>query len=123
MPSTVEYLPAQSLICVTNRGEHSLEDYVAATREVSRLMTQHGVRNCLIDGTELRNQATSIDIYNLPKLYNQIGIPKTIRAALLVGDQSHPIEDIRFFETVCLNSGYSVRIFSDRNAALNWLAC
>jgi hypothetical protein len=122
MPSTVEYRPSEGLICIITRGALTMEDYVASTREVSRLIAEHGVHNCLIDGTELRNQATPIEIYSLPKLYLETGIPRTVRVAFLVSDQSYPMEDIRFYETVCLNNGYHVRIFSDNNAALSWLA-
>lgn len=121
MPYSVEYWPVEKLVCIRNVGRLPPEDYLASAREFFRLMHEHGTHLCLIDVTMLDNQASTTDLYSLPGFYESIGIPKNVRAAVLVSDQTPKVEDMTFFETVCRNHGYRVRLFTARDEALAWL--
>ena len=92
-------------------------------------------RRCGIAGVEL-GQTTAIKCYlfdlrgapnventlaNYKFAYEEIsdfGFPKDTRSALLTdpGDRSH-----EFMETVFMNAGYVVRLFTDEMSAISWL--
>lgn len=121
MPASSKYLADEMLILVTNSGELSYADYQRTTAEVLALMQAHDTWRCLIDNRELDNRASAADIFNLPRLYSEMGIPRTLRAAILIGAATPKREDHEFYETVCLNSGYSFRLFGDYDEAMAWL--
>lgn len=122
MPYSVTHSSEQKLIHIRNIGKLTPDDYRAGAREALRLSLEHGVLRCLIDNSALHNQVGTTDLYTLPEFYESIGIPKTIKAAVLVSEQTPRIDDIAFFETVCRNRGYDVKLFTSRDEALAWLA-
>jgi hypothetical protein len=122
MPYAVTYWPEKKLIHIQNVGKLTPDDYRAGAREALRLSREHGVSRCLIDDSALDNQVGTTDLYTLPDFYESIGIPKTIKAAVLISEQTPKISDIAFFETVCRNRGYDVKLFTSPDEAIAWLA-
>lgn len=81
---------------------------------------KHNCNRGLLDHSEITgDELTTMDIYNLPKTYNELGVPRTFRLALVVPKRF--MENLKFYETVCHNNGYSISVFFDRETALNWL--
>jgi len=60
----------------------------------------------------------AIDIYNMPKAARSAGIESRCKRALVVREQS---TDFHFLETVFLNQGHNVKMFTDINEAMHWL--
>jgi len=121
MPFSVDFLPAEKLVCVTNAGILSLSDYQRGAEQAVALMDKQAVWRCLIDNRELNNQVSVSDIFKLPTFFTHIGLPRTVRAAILISDATPKREDHEFFETVCVNKGYGFRLFTNRDEAPAWL--
>ncbi|PVV07783.1 MAG: hypothetical protein B6D77_13130 [gamma proteobacterium symbiont of Ctena orbiculata] len=99
-------------------------------------MTNELGRQCGRDAVEL-GERNNIKCYlfdlrgapNIESIFNnyefayremaEFSFPKNARSALLTdpGDKSHD-----FMETVFVNAGYSVRLFTDPDAASSWLS-
>ena len=60
----------------------------------------------------------TLDIYNMPKSARQAGIEHRFKRALVVSELS---SDFHFLETVFINQGHIVKMFTDFDAALHWL--
>jgi len=54
-------------------------------------------------------------------MYEKLGMDKTTRIAVLVSNIETKAEELHFYENVCLNRGWHIRIFTDRDAAIEWL--
>jgi hypothetical protein len=64
---------------------------------------------------------TTIDIYNLPERWRSLKANRGNREAILAPDSSAIMNDILFYETACQNRGWQVKIFSQRQDAIEWL--
>lgn len=78
-------------------------------------------RPFFVDDRLLENAASIADLYELPRYFREIGLPGSVRVALLLDTASASKEDLKFFETVCRNEGYIVSIFYSYGEAIEWL--
>ena len=72
----------------------------------------------LVDYRKAELRLDLVDLYDRPALYEETGMPRTARIAIMLGPNR---KDSQFIETVTANRGYSVRIFEDRDEAIAWL--
>ena len=92
---------------------------VECGRAATALGKAHGVNRFLFDLRGAPNIETVLPNYEFAyKGLESFGFPKDSRSVLLTDadDRSHD-----FMETVFVNAGYTVRIFSDESAAIAWL--
>ncbi|MBI5943065.1 MAG: hypothetical protein HY864_01740 [Chloroflexi bacterium] len=107
-------------LILKTEGVLDIESANAMRREGWELIQQHGHLRCLLDHSDAEGVTLStLDIYNLPKRYAELNIPHNFRMAVVVS--SGLLNDMKFFETVCLNNGYFVSVFFDKESALAWL--
>ncbi len=84
------------------------------------LIQKHNCMRLLLDHSGIvRDALSTMDIYDLPQRYEEMGLTRQLKMALVI--PSEFLENLRFYETVCRNHGYSVQLFSDRDLALKWL--
>jgi len=84
------------------------------------LIKQHNCLRCLVDHSEITEDVLStLEIYDLPKRYKELGIPRRLKMALVIRGEF--MANLKFYETVCQNNGYLVSIFFDKESALGWL--
>lgn len=122
MPSTVEYNPGLRIVQVKYVGRVTGDEFRKTTIEVLDLAKANNTNLFLIDDSELENVASIFDLYELPKLYRELGADGDSKAALIMPSvDTAAAEDVRFYETVCLNRGWQVKAFSERQEAINWL--
>lgn len=72
----------------------------------------------LNDLRKAKFKQSTFHIYNMPRIVAKQGVPSSSRRALVVPDTS---EDFSFLETVSVNVGQQVKIFTDMDEALAWL--
>ncbi len=117
---TIAYDENRQILVVKTSGALKIEFADMMRAEALAIIRQKGCVGCLLDHSELEaDLLTTLDIYYLPKKYQELGIHRNFKLALVV--PSHLAENLRFFETVCRNNGYSVSIFFDHPSALAWL--
>ena len=107
-------------IVITVRGEINGESATKITLEAHALGRELGIERFLEDLTECRNLETDTHNYTFARkdLLRQKGLNYTARVALLVSpdDRSHD-----FVAMVTRNSGLDVRLFTDREQAVQHL--
>ena len=80
-------------------------------------------RTCrfLADCSTLEGGHSAMDLYELVEFVCASGLDGQMREAVILPGGSRPTEDVRFWETACLNRGLNVRIFTNPAEALQWL--
>lgn len=108
------------ILIIKTQGRIDLETATQLRNEGAKEIRQHEYLRCLLDHSELEEyNLSTMDIYNLPKRYAELGIPHDFRMALVV--PPHLQNDLNFYETVCRNNGYFASVFFDNESALIWL--
>jgi hypothetical protein len=97
-------------------------EVVAMVMQAIKIMNQADLLQVLTDFREVTSMVTVNKLYELPELYDQVGVSRQMSMALLLPVTGHREEDYRFFENVCRNRGYNVRLFNDNEEAVRWLA-
>ena len=82
---------------------------------------QNGIHHLLIDIRGMSGGLDTIETYEVAGqgLPSQPNARRLIRSAIL--DHSENLERIRFFETVAINRGLTVKVFDDEETAVRWL--
>lgn len=95
-----------------------LSDAVRAT--VSALL-EHGLTRVLSDCTELEGGHSITDLYFLADAVLASGLSQVMKEAVLMPSRHDPAVNAQFWETLCVNRFFSVRLFKERVAAIEWL--
>src|ERR1035441_4587207 len=122
MPWTVEYEPERALVVVTGSGNMNDEDATAQTTEAICFLKQNHSNAILVDYSEAVSEVSLPNLYWLPDYSSELGAPWNIQVAVLLPRTPYRLESFRFFELVCKNAGYNVRLFEAKEAAEAWVA-
>jgi hypothetical protein len=95
-----------------------LERAVVTTVELAR---ERGVFLFLTDVTGLTGGHSAGDLFALVAMLGSLGLPRTLREAIVIPQASLAPPDVQFYEDACRNRGWNVRLFQDRGSALAWL--
>lgn len=99
-------------------GQAELESAVRATID---LAGRTGITRFLADCSRLEGGHSILELFGIANTLSASGAFGAMREAVLLPALPTAAEDVRFWETVCLNRGLIVRIFDDRAAAIDWL--
>lgn len=86
--------------------------------EVAQLVEDHGCRRFLIDLRGTQVTSSTLEIYTIPRVVKEVGVPGGLKRALVVTEIT---PDFEFLETASVNAGNLVRLFTEPEAALAWL--
>lgn len=118
---TLAFDEADRILAVQARGVLDLASAEQLRREASDRFRELGCTRVLLDYRGLDAEfLRTLDVYNLPKVYQAWGISREMRMAVLIAGVGR--ETLEFFETVCQNNGYAVRVFAGEPEARAWLA-
>jgi hypothetical protein len=116
----MHYDENEKIIFISTSGVLDIRSASILRSEGAELIKHHNCMRCLLDHRNIKRDALStLDIYDLPKRYDELGIPRQLKMAVVV--QKSLMDNLSFYETVCRNNGYSVSLFFDREFALEWL--
>lgn len=105
---------------VVTRGIADKDTSLNMVNAIIHEMQTRQIKKVLIDHRNLENVAGSImDIYERPQVLKDSGA-LGVKIALIVKPEHWG--HFRFFETVCVNQGFSVSIFHDQKEAIAWLS-
>ena len=122
MPWNVEYDSELGIVSGSYVGRVTDEDFKEATIKAIDLAKVNNTNRFLIDDSQYEGGATVLGLYELHDLYDQLKTDRKSKGALVLPSSvSNAKEDARFYETVCQNRGWNVKVFSEREAAINWL--
>ena len=125
MPWSYEHHQQSDVVEVLFEGVIDTHDLKSLTTELIQMEKDKGVNRFLLDCTtmELDASVSLIDVYNLPaKQYLEEEADRFAKVAVMHAESHNTDHAIDFYEMVCQNRGWLVEAFSDRDAALAWLA-
>lgn len=123
MSWNIEYLESESTILITTSGAQDMAAVQQMATEVAELAARFGVTRFLKDDREATLQLSTMEIFDVPKILTELGIPNSSRIAVVIKGSTAQARDFRFFETRSHNEGrHYVRIFTDsKEQALQWV--
>ena len=118
MPYEVNYIEGQGYILVSVKGAFALPVLKDLAEDVAKVCQKHKCSRILNDMREARLEKGAFDTVQMPQSAQKAGIERTVKRALLVPESS---TEFHFLETVFINRGHVVRIFTDPDEAKEWL--
>ena len=117
----VRYLDDTNIIYIVNKGASTNQDYEEQTIKALELAKEHNTHLFLTDNSEATNKAAILEIFYLPALYDKLGAYKINKLGVIVPNTPYKNEDYKFYETLCKNRGWNVKLFHDKDDAIEWL--
>ena len=118
----IDYMQEEEVIYIRTSG--TLTDLDENKRMISDGLAEgkkHGVTRFLIDDRDLTLKVGVVDIYYLPEVYLNLGVAREYKVAIVLAVATKNEEEFKFYEIRAANLGYSHRLFTDPNTALDWL--
>jgi hypothetical protein len=112
---------SRKFIRISYPGTITPSDLMEAFAAAVKLSHETGILRFYADCTEMTGGHSIIDLFNLISQYMSSGVPHTFREAVVIPSGQIHSEDVKFYETACLNRGYTVRVFTDSQEAIKWL--
>ena len=105
---------------VVTSGMVDSEGTIDMAKAIALTMKSHRLRKALIDHRNVVNvTGGATGTYNRPKIFRFIGLTLGIKIAEIIRPEHEG--HFRFFESVCINQGYRLSVFQDKDNALTWL--
>ncbi len=121
MPWETRYLPEEKIIEIIFEGTFTLTSLAKILDNVLELVEKEHAYLVLGDCQKIEHSNTAFNIYDIPKEYENRQVNRRIREAMILPVDKDARQNVEFYETVCRNRGFNVRVFETREAALNWL--
>jgi hypothetical protein len=120
----IRYEPQGDVIWITTEGVHTLEDVRRMALDAVVQGKKFGGTRFLVDDRKMTPGFRLLDVYKLPRKFDEWGLPEGARVAIVYSGESLRKEDFRFLETAAGNFGQvRLRVFEESvDAALEWLA-
>lgn len=122
MPNEITYLDDLGTVVITYVGQAPPAEVHDAIKQAYDMALERKSKRFLVDCTQMEPGGGSItDIYELVNLFEQFPNIRQYKDAIILPPIPAGIDDLKFFETAARNRGFSVRVFTDRQAAIDWL--
>ncbi|HMT10937.1 MAG TPA: STAS/SEC14 domain-containing protein [Ignavibacteria bacterium] len=121
MPYRIEISSEPEKLEVKYFGKVTEDEYRAAIIEFIEKKGGSKYLLVLTDCLEMNIGPSVLDVYERINMYEKLGIDTETKEAILIPADQIVVENVKFYETACLNRGYNVRIFENRKEAIEWL--
>lgn len=116
----VYYDEKNNCMITSFQGELNTEIAKESSKELAREATKHKCTHVLNDLRKANSALSTVNIVCLPEALGKKGIDKFWKRAIVVSED-HNKGDCRLFETAAFNRGYTAKVFTDIDEAMNWL--
>lgn len=117
---TITAIKDKKYIEIVTRGLADKNKSLEMAKEIAAVMRKNRMKRALIDHTGIDSvSGQAAEVYDRPQQFRLIGAIFGIRIAEVVRPEHK--EFFNFLETVCVNRGYTFSVFSEKQAALDWL--
>jgi len=120
MPWTVTYDPESGFVVSVYKGKLTGDDLKAEEEQSLALAIEKGTHRFLVDLVDYEGAVAKIDIFDSPSRYED-KLTRPIFVAVVEPLSLEARKDAQFYETVCRNRGWNVKIFEKRDDAVTWL--
>ena len=121
MPWRLEADEEPGLIRVVYSGGVTKADIEAATAKALTMVREAGPARFLTEFENAEVRLTTLEIWSIFEQWQELGANRRNKLAVVVPVSSPLRDDAKFHETVCLNRGWQVRTFPERQDAIDWL--
>lgn len=115
---TVEYDSQEEIVRVEMRGEFDAALLSASTSAFVEEVRRSGCTRILMNHLHAKPKLSVIEQYERPTVAAKLGVPRHSRIAIVCQEFDQLYQ---FIETVGVNQGFSVKVFTEMEAALHWL--
>lgn len=121
MPYKIAVSDSHDYICLDYYGNVSKDDLADSISGCKKLYVETGISLFLADCTEMFAEHSILDIFSKVDSFQSLEMKKDFREAIIIPKESESKDKVNFYETACLNRGYNVRIFENKDDAVVWL--
>lgn len=121
MPWKLESSDNDKLLTVKYQGDFAADELRRCTLEIVTALVAKGTLRLLLDCHDAHFDVPTVAVYQLPELYDQMGVSRQVHCAVVLPKDGYKKELFEFYEDVCRNRGYFVQLFPDAVSALAWL--
>lgn len=118
MPWAISHLAEKRLLTVKTSGTLEQSSLRSMTADLCETLRQQPCRGVLIDYSGAVIRLHLHELYDRPKVIEELGFPREVKVAILFPEVS---ADAQFLENVYVNAGFPVRVFQDSSEAMGWL--
>ena len=105
---------------VVTSGIVDSDGTIDMAKAIAQTMKSHRLTKALIDHRNVTSVIGNTSAtYNRPKIFRFIGLTLGIKIAEIIRPENEGY--FKFFESVCINQGYRISVFHDKDKALTWL--
>lgn len=103
-------------------GRTSGMDLQESTSKAIAMGKEKGCLMFFVDATEIVVSGSIFDLLDLPaRQYPAANLYHQGRIAVVLPKRPKEQEDARFYETACVNRGWAVKLFPNRDEGIEWL--
>ena len=121
MPYEVKLLEDKGIVVIENKGDLTYDELVKQSQDAISIIHDKKAYLILTDFSNVGVDAKITDIYQFPEIYEQFGLTKMSKIAVLVSAKEVSTEQLTFYENICINRGWQIKIFLKKESALEWL--
>jgi hypothetical protein len=121
LPGSVAYDENLGIILVVNTGRVSADEFKKRTLETIEQAIEHRTNRILIDNSRLELAVSTNQVFQMPEFYENTNAYRGSLWAIIQPPEGPVLKELKFYETVCRNRGWLVKLFDDRQAAIGWL--
>jgi hypothetical protein len=121
MPWSVMYNPELHIIEIVYTGIITLDDIKEEIDASMALGKKEDTNKFLTDARDIDLKASVFDMHSIPRLFAAKNAERLGKEAVLLPESPEAQDAIYFYETVCKNAGWRIKVFSEREEAIDWL--
>ena len=118
MSTDIEYLDDKDLVLTRTSGFYDLEAEAETLRDIITKLNELNCNRCIMDLRASDVISKTMDCYCRPEMFEKFGLKRSVKMALVLRELS---ERSHFYENVCVNRGWDIRVFHDYDDAIDWL--
>jgi hypothetical protein len=120
MPCKVE-LVENRFIRLDYTGEITQDEFLGAFYDALSKSKETGVVLFIADLRYSTGGPSNFELFYKVDSYDENGVLRNMKEAVIFPIYDPESEQVKFYETICRNRGFNVRIFNDYDRGLDWL--
>lgn len=121
MPWNLEYNAEHAIIHVVFSGFITKSEGEDVDSKIRAVAPEDKSLKLLLEFKDAASDQSVVDLYWKARQWDISHEVYRRRTAILVANHAEITEKLEFFVTTCLNHGWQIKVFTQRQAALNWL--
>lgn len=116
MPDKIRLNEDRGIIEIESYSVITKVDIAESISKVQQILNDKGINKILVDTTKQDTMPSTLAIFDLYSTF-----PQEFRIAILIQKSQVTAEDISSAETVAVNRGVLMKVFCEKEPALQWL--